>query len=208
MGFSVKLINTPTFLMLEIILERGLREHPLVRWARTPASGNHVMKFDISLKRLMYDFKVSPFFCFMFPRCANRTVDLLVAWKCWRNDVLNCCQLEIDPAGTTLSHFLASLIRVTAKTLHLAISETKWSFIRSLKWSRWSWGSDFPSYALMARSLNPSSSLALHISRLKGYPVVDAINSTSFSFMTSIAWRRSSIRISPCLLGSTSGHFL
>ena len=61
-----------------------------------------------------------------------------------------------------------------------------------------------PTYAFMVGSLNPSGNLTSRISRLKGDPVAAAINSTSFSFMAAIAWQRSSIRISLCLLGATS----
>ena len=80
--------------------------------------------------------------------------------------------------------------------------------MRSLKWLRWSCGSDFPSYAFMAGSLNHSNNLASRIFRLKGDPVATVINSTSFSFMIAIVRWRSSIRISPCLLGATSGCLL
>ena len=130
--------------------------------------------------------------------CAKGMAVFLFAWKCWRNEVLSYCQLVTNSVGINLNHFLAPLVRVTANTLHFANSKTKCSSMRLLKWSRWSWGSDFLSYALIPGSLNPSSSLALCTSWLKGDPVAVANNSTSFSFMAAMARCKSSIRIPPC----------
>ena len=130
----------------------------------------------------------------------------LVTWKCWRKKVLSCCQMETDPAGMDLNHFLAPPVKVIAKALYFANSETICSSMRSLKWSRWSWGSEFPLYALIARSLNPSGSFALRTSWLKGDPMAAAINSTSFSFMAEMARRKSSIRISPWPLGANTNY--
>ena len=64
--------------------------------------------------------------------------------------------------------------------------------------------SDSLLYTFMVGSLNLFGNLASRISRLKGDPVVTAINSASFSFMATIAQRRSSIRISHRLLRKTS----
>ena len=145
----------------------------------------------------MYDFRASHFFCFTFPRCTKGIVVFLIAWKCWSNEVLSCCQLVTDPTGMDLNHFLAPLVKVIAKTLHFANCETRCSSMRSLKWLRWSWGSDFPSYALIARSLNSSDSFASRTSWLKGDPVVVAINSMLFSFMVAMARHKSSTGIPP-----------
>ena len=60
----------------------------------------------------------------------------------------------------------------------------------------------------MAKSLNPSSSLAYHISRLKGDPVAVVINSTSLSFMFVIVRRRSLIGISLGFPMAASGCLL
>ena len=72
--------------------------------------------------------------------------------------------------------------------------------MRSLKWPKWSWGSNFPSYTLMVGSLNPSGNMASRISWLKGDPIAAVINSLSFSSMETITWRRSLIGISLCPL--------
>ena len=57
----------------------------------------------------------------------------LVAWKCWRKEVLNYCQLETVLAGMDLNNLLASPVRVTTKTLHFANLKTRCSSMRSLK---------------------------------------------------------------------------
>ena len=57
----------------------------------------------------------------------------------------------------------------------------------------------------MAGSLNHFGNLTSRISRLKGDPITTAINSISFSFMAVIVRRKSSIRITPCPMGGTSG---
>ena len=76
-----------------------------------------------------------------------------------------------------LNHFLAVTVNVTAKHLHRAHDETWSKSIWSLKVSRWSWGSVFPSYVVMVGIQNPLGKGTCWISRLKDELVVEGVTS-------------------------------
>ena len=120
-------------------------------------------------------------------------MNCLVAWNYLKIDVLSCYQLVTDPGVINLNHFFALFLRVIANTLYLAWSDTTCNLIiKSLKWSRWSWGLALPSYALMFESLNPSSNSASWISLQKGDSPASATSSSSCSSLVAITRRRSS----------------
>ena len=104
-----------------------------------------------------------------------------------------CAQLLLIgnwPRCHRLKPFIGPIIQDDNKTLYLAISDTRCSFMRSWKWSKWPWGFDFPLYALILGSLNPSSNFASRSSLQKGDPVTSAINSSSCSSIATMeCWR-------------------
>ena len=76
-----------------------------------------------------------------------------------------------------LNQFLVVVVKVTTKHLDHARDETWCRSIWSLKASRWSWGSVFPSYVVMVGIRNPTSRDACWISRLKDELVVEGMAS-------------------------------
>ena len=141
---------------------------------------------------------------FDIPQMRQQYGELLSRLELLEESMLNCCQLVINLDAIAFNHFLAPFVKITKNTLYLAISDTKFSSMRLLKWSKWSWGSEFPSYTLIVGSLNPSSNLASCFYQLKGDPIATTINSSSFSSMATIARWSSTIRISLCPLALTS----
>ena len=95
---------------------RVSRSTPLVRWAKTPTFVAHITLAYSMVKRLKYDFKLSPFYCLTLPKYASGTMNCLVDWNCLINFVLSCCQLVIDPGVIDLNHFLAPLLSVIVNT--------------------------------------------------------------------------------------------
>ena len=149
---------------------------------------------------MVQDFKLSPSCCLTSPKWARDTMNYLVTWNCLRRKGLNCSQLVIDRGVNDLNHFLALLLRVTTKTLYLAKYDTMYNSIKSLKWSKWSCGSAFPSYALIFGSLNPLRSGASRVYLLKDEPFAAAASSSSYSSITTMAHHKSSkeIFLIPC----------
>ena len=176
----------------------------LVRWTNTPVFGAHLILDNSMVKWFKKEFKLFPFFCLTFPKRASYTANNLVASNCLRNEVLSYCQLAINPDVINLNHFFTPLLRVTTNTLHFSKSDTMCNSIRSLKWSKWSFGPTFPSYALMFRSLNHLGNGASRISLLKGDHLAGATSSSSCSSISTIALCRSSngIFLIPCELAS------
>ena len=123
---------------------------------------------------------------------SKRHCELLGRLELSQKDALSCFQLVIDPSVIDLNHFLAPLLKMTMNTLCFAWSDTICNSIKSLKWSRWSWGSTFPSYALIFESLNPSSSGAFRISLQKGEASTSKTSLSSCSSIVTMAHCRSS----------------
>ena len=76
-----------------------------------------------------------------------------------------------------LNHFLVVTVKVTVKHLHRARDETWSKSIWSLKASRWSWGSIFPTYVIMIGIQNPAGRGTYWISKRKGELVVEGVAS-------------------------------
>ena len=93
------------------------------------------------------------------------------------NNLESFVQEATVSSSICLNHFLAVAVNVIAKHRHRARDETWSRSIWSLKASRWSWGSVFPSYVVMVGIRKPVGSGACWISRLKSKLVVEGVAS-------------------------------
>ena len=113
------------------------------------------------------------------------------------NNPKSCVQEVIVSGSICLNHFLAVAVNVTAKHRHRARDETWSRSIWSLKASRLSWGSVFPSSVIMVSIRKPVDSGACWISKLKGELVVEGVASELLAASLSSRFQR--LLISSCI---------